>query len=388
MISMSNILALTEAGTGFSGGACVDTMPHLSLTEAINELPVSIMENQLCALTENAKINELIVESTVTALTTGSAVDTDAIVEASIKGLMAQVKKFFQGIINFLKSIIAKIGVHINKVRMTGKQMYAHYGDKLDKKDYTDLTYNGWKFVDVAKAFPKATTYDKNVSDLLKAGIGGIDIVEPVEFAKSLPAALEGGEDEAKKTAYTEAIDKAKKATEAITDVSSDTRVYNMAVALTGLSDLSETSWKADIKKHLYGDDKKIDLKFGTDFTVDSVKNELQNAIDLQHLEAEYKALLNCVTTDKEHVERAVADLEKENKKSSSAVAAAYTSAYLSIYQSATNAIGAVKSAKYSAAKDKNAQCKAIFAKMLNYNPKKPDNNSAIDDDIAFEIEL
>ena len=138
-MKFSELLALSEASTGYVGGTYVDEMPHLTLEECVSSLTESILADQISLYESNMKQNDSLVEATL------SGGNIDALVEMSFQSIKDKVSAFFQKILKFFKSIIAKLKLQIDKIRMSGQQLYSKYKNdpRLRTTDYSDLTFEG-----------------------------------------------------------------------------------------------------------------------------------------------------------------------------------------------------------------------------------------------------
>ena len=60
-MKFSELLALSEASTGYVGGTYVDEMPHLTLEECVSSLTESILADQISLYESNMKQNDSLV---------------------------------------------------------------------------------------------------------------------------------------------------------------------------------------------------------------------------------------------------------------------------------------------------------------------------------------
>lgn len=381
MVNLSTIMSLTEASTGFVNGNYVDEMPHLSLTECVNGMSLFLLESQIEAANVDMAANESLVESAISALTAGTQIDTDAILEASMGGLKARAKKIFDGIKQFIKTIIAKISTLIDKIRMDGNQLWTKYGEQVKKKaaagEFSDMKFTGYKFPET-NLFPGTDKYESNVESMILAI--NTKIEKPSEMASE------------------ENKDVIKKCTEAITDMDKAARVSGMVKVLTGKSDLSEGGWRNELKEAIYGD--KTELDYGKDgFSVDAVGSVLQKPVGIEKIKDEYKRLGAAVEKYSAQIKKELDDLEKkdvtkglegENATNASALKAARVShfeAYLSLVTDAYNVINVVKNIKLDYEKARAAQAKSMLGKMISYKKKKDTNDASNFDGIEmFEL--
>lgn len=381
MVNLSTIMSLTEASTGFVNGNYVDEMPHLSLTECVNGMSLFLLESQIEAANADMAANESLVESAISALTSGTQIDTDAILEASLGGLKARVKKIFDGIKQFIKTIIAKISTLIDKIRMDGNQLWSKYGEQVKKKaaagEFSDMKFTGYKFPET-NLFPGTDKYESDVVGMIKA----------IDSKITTPSENEKVEDK----------DVIKKNTEAITDMDKAARVVGMAKVLTGKSDLSEGGWRNELKDAVYGD--KTELDYGKDgFSVDAVGSVLQKPVGIEKIKDEYKRLGAAVEKYYNDIKKELDKLEKDDvtkglegdkATNASALKAARVShfeAYLSLVTDAYNVINVVKNIKLDYEKARAAQAKSMLGKMISYKKKKDTNDASNLDGIEmFEL--
>ena len=387
-MKLSNLYALSEGATGFNGGSYVDEMPHLTLTEAVGAMNEAILNDQLELHECTMRTNDALVEAAVNALSTGTQADFDSIVEMSFADIKTRVVKFFEKILKFPKSIVAKITLQIDKIKMTGHQLYEKYKNSpmLKNKKFSDMTVSGYKFSKNDKLFPAAAGFEADVEKLI-ISVGGGKIVAPAEFKASLKAEISEKSSDEKK---------AQKAIDGLKDISRATRVLNMAKALTGSTKLTEGNWQSDLKTELYGE--KVELKYGTDFTLDSVAELLKEPANLNYIKDEYIKLDQAVTKYKAELTKQVDEMEREAQKEDNSAAknnglslcTAYFNAYISIISDAYGTINTVKNIKYGFERAKLDQAKMLFGKMLSYKAAKSDNNDAEDaedvDDFVVEL--
>lgn len=379
-MKFSELLALSEASTGYVGGTYVDEMPHLTLEECVSSLTESILADQISLYESNMKQNDSLVEATLS----GGNIDT--LVEMSFQSIKEKVIAFFQKIAKFFKSIIAKLKVQIDKLRMSGQQLYRKYKNdpRLRTTDYSDLTFEGYKFSD-KEIFTAAAKYETDTESLVVEVLGNkvATMADKAESAEEL-----------------------EKASEAMKDLSHNERVSNMAKALTGISSLSEDAWEADVKKEIYGD--KETLKYNSDWTLSSIAPILEKSPGLSKIVDEYTKIESAVTKYRKSLESDLADNEKvwaEQNKNTPVGSAdqeptksnikyqnactAYYNALIAVIQDAYSTIGRVKQIKLDYEKAKNNQAKQMFGKMLTYKGKKDNNDASDFEDVEdFEIEL
>ena len=394
-MNIAKIMALTEASSGYNGGSYVDEMPHLSLTEAAGQLSMFLMESQIDLSEATVNNNESLVEAAVSAMQTGTPADFDSLVEASWADIKAKIVKIMDKIKKFIDSIIAKLTLFIDKVRMNGHQLYEKYKDAAVLKDtskFKDMKVEGYKFSKNEKLFPALTEYlgKDGAEALIKKADSKFST--PSEFYKEFVGKSE-------KAAKSNAIDKIK-------DVSKRTRSYNMAKVLTGSSKITEDNWQADLKQELYGD--KVELKYGTDFTLDSIAELLKEPKNLNLVREDYVKLSAAVKNYKDDLQKHIDEIEREISKmkedgnktgldaegnmtsvAGMSLVSSYYNAYMSLVSDSYGTINIVENIKYNYEKEKLDQAKILFGKMLSFKAKKDNNDASdVDSDIEYEIEL
>ena len=381
-MKFSELLALSEASTGYVGGTYVDEMPHLTLEECVSSLTESILADQISLYENNMKQNDSLVEATLS----GGNIDT--LVEMSFQSIKDKVSAFFQKILKFFKSIIAKLKLQIDKIRMSGQQLYSKYKNdpRLRTTDYSDLTFEGYKFSD-KEIFTAASKYETDAKSLIKDVIGK----DVIDFGNATNS---------------ESAEAMEKLTEKLKDISREDRVVNMAKALTGESGLSAGSWETDLKKELYGD--KETLRYNSDWSLSTIAPILEKAPELSKIVDEYTKIENGVNRYKKETEDSLKELEKSysdqnknipageadkepnksNMKLQSATTA-FINAYIAVINDSYSTISRIKQIKLDYVKAKNNQAKQMFAKMLSYKGKKDNNDASDFEDVEdFEIEL
>lgn len=391
MLNLNNLMAISESSGGYVGGSYVDEMPDISLDEAVNMLPVVIVESQIELTDSRMHHNDLLVEATMSAAAMGTEPDFGPIVEMSFEDVKKKIKAFFDKIIKFLKSIISKLGLQIDKMRMSGHQLYEKYKDsKLIKgKSFKDLKYNGYKIMGKADIFADTKKFES------EAGI--VELI-----AKAIPGCM-GYADFGKK--YKEGIkvdssaeNPLKKAVDKLTGVTQADRQVAMAKLLTGEKSLTAGDWEGALKTKLYGE--KVDLTYGKDgFELGALADMMKEPVDLTAIREAYARVEKSAHEYHDKIQRAIDDLASDSAKLESgkgdnsaktnrnSLVSSYYSAYMGVVSDSYAVINKVQSIKYNFQKTRYDQAKAMFAKMLSWSPEKKDNNDASDVDDEGEVE-
>lgn len=391
MLELNKLMALSESSGGFTGGSYVDELPDMSLDEAVNMLPVIIVESQIELTDSRMHHNNLLVEATVSAAAMGSEPDFGPIVEMSFEDIKKKIKAFFDKIIKFLKSIINKLSLQIDKMRMSGHQLYEKYKDSklLQGKSFKDLTFNGYKIMGKDDIFADTKKFESEpgIRELIKKAIPGC--VDYDEFGKTYKAGI---------AVDSKAENPLVKATEKLSGITQADRQVAMAKLLTGEKSLTAGDWEGAIKKKLYGE--KVDIAYGKDgFTLDALAAMLKDPADLNAIKEAYARVEKAAHEFHDKIQRAIDDLSSQSDKLESAkgdnsaktnrnsLVSSYYSAYMGVVSDSYAVINKVQSLKYNFQKTRYDQAKQMFGKMLSWKSEKKDNNDASDVDEDGEIE-
>ncbi|MCM1295029.1 MAG: hypothetical protein NC311_05760 [Muribaculaceae bacterium] len=402
MINVTMLQTITESATGYTGGPAVDTMPHIGLYEAAGMLPVAIMESQQAFSAVRSNSIAALSEAAEMAISTGSAADFGPVVEATWGDLKAKVKAFFDKIIKFLDSIIAKLKIQMDKITKTGRQLYDKYKDSPNYrgKNYKDLTVSGYKFHGNGAARPFGEgvaefTSDSKIGELLKAATG-TEVPDPYAFQTS-----HGNKHY---EAGSQAADSVKEEINKLTDISTAERQHKMAEKVVGsVASLSEGSWASDIRKELWGD--KADIKYGEEtFTESWISSVLGKADAIDAITKDYTQMKKNAEAYNKKLQAEVDKIEKEisaRRKSTSGASeadrknadntnnaqsdiSAYFNAYMGLVHDAYGVITSLKNIELDYEKARLAQAKTFFGKMLSYNDKKNNSDAADAEDLAI----
>jgi hypothetical protein len=398
-------MAISEAATGFYGGPARDELPGMSLDEATSYFPVVIMESQMEFQDTVAANNQAMVESVTNAIRYGSSYDAQALTEGAFDTLVTKIKAFFDKLHKWVSSIIAKLKVYIDKVRMNGAQMKSKYhGSKMLNKSFEGLIINGYDF---KKANTKATfknmdNYTGDIQGLLMTAVKKIDpnFSSPKDFENANRSKMVAG-DASVKAAYEDEKSKIKK----VKDLSSSKRKFEMAKLLVdGISGKTDDSWYEYLNKTIYGD--KVDLKAGKDFTLDDVESAL-DGVDLKEIQDQYERMRSAIASDKDELTRHVDQFKdwRENDSTATederakrsradtdegkypALVNEYYEVYMSLYSDATAVVNSIEDVHMKFEKQKINQAKTIYAKMLTYKKKDTTKDDAADMFDIVELE-
>ena len=321
----------------------------------------------------------------------GTEPDFGPIVEMSFEDIKKKIKAFFDKIIKFLKSIINKLSLQIDKMRMSGHQLYEKYKDSklLQGKSFKDLTFNGYKIMGKDDIFADTKKFESEpgIRELIKKAIPGC--VDYDEFGKTYKAGI---------AVDSKAENPLVKATEKLSGITQADRQVAMAKLLTGEKSLTAGDWEGAIKKKLYGE--KVDIAYGKDgFTLDALAAMLKDPADLNAIKEAYARVEKAANEFHDKIQRAIDDLSSQSDKLESAkgdnsaktnrnsLVSSYYSAYMGVVSDSYAVINKVQSLKYNFQKTRYDQAKQMFGKMLSWKSEKKDNNDASDVDDDGEIE-
>lgn len=387
MVTYTNLRALSEGAIGYDGGSFVDEMPGISLEEAASYIPVVCLEcqNELIDYTRN--MNDAMVEAAVDGINYGDASRLDDLAEAGLDGLMKTIDNVFHRILEAIKSFIAKLRVHADKIFKSGEQLWAKYKNSdLLKRDFSkgDLTYNGWEFKDNGIVNKGSS---KKVRDLVANGLGK-GFPTPEKFANQLYKFNVFRSDKGE-------IAKGSAISEDLKNMSNSERERRFAAYWTGHSGIGE-NWKADLKNEIWGEKKEI--KYGeAGFTINGIGALLTDA----------GAKLKAIETEYTNLQKEISDMQKETKASAEKAAAdakdaedgknagkaslvsEYYSTYVGYVNQAVGVVTFVKNMAISYQKDRYAQAKGMLGRLLSYKPPKANSSYYGDDsydDFSFDL--
>lgn len=395
-MNLTKLMSLAEA-SGFDGGSAgyVDEYPSMSLSECVAALPMFIMESQANGFDETRRHNDLIVEAVAEAMNSGSPINestVNALNEGALDTIKSKVSSFFAKIKKFIKSIIAKLNTFIDRMRMTGQQLWAKYGKDKDLQNtekLKGLTFDGYKF---GEANFKSADYDgpEGAAKLVKLAYNS-DAVSPGNVMSEFMGNI--GNPSAK-TSDNDVFDSI---VEKLGDLSSAERVSKMASALTGKS-LGD-DWAEDLRKELWAD--KYTFTYGSDdFDVASVGKILQNPVNLDKIRDEYKKLEKSVDdyeksliNELNKLTKSLSTKDDSQTKSRLAKVTAYYNKYMEAITDAYAAITGVKKIRTDYEQAKYKQARNMFSKMIGAakkgGKKETDTNDVeVDDDLIFDAEI
>lgn len=400
---LSSLQSLCEGAIGYHGGPAVDTMPGISLDEAAGMLPVAIMESQMeLSQVRGDNLNAL-TEAAGAAITYGTELDVEHIVEAGWDNIKKKVTGFFQKIITFIKSIIAKLKVQIDKIFKNGRALYEKYKDSPNYrgKEPKDLTCSGYEFEHGDSVFDKdAADYaSKESAEKLFDEAVGSGITKP----DALNAATSRGADD--DSVVQKDIDK-------INDIGVAERQCKMAQFIAGSKfSLSEGTWASDLRKELWGEKK--DIKYGDGpFTKSVIEGLLGKPDNLDKIRQKYEKMQKGAEAYEKSLQKTISDREKAmanetrqsdrdnaNKSTDERSAArdaqdaknratsdvtAYFTAYMGLVHDAFGVITTMSNVEWEYQKARLAQAKTMFGKILSWNEKKNNSDASDVDEVDF----
>ena len=400
-MNLTKLMSLAEA-SGFAGGSAgyVDECPGMSLSECTAALPMFIMESQAIGFDETRRHNDLIVEAVSDAMAYGRTINEATAMslnEGALDTIKSKISAFFAKIKKFIKSIIAKLKVAIDRMRMTGQQLWATYGKDKDlqkSEKLKDLTFDGYKFGEASFRSDEYSGID-GPNKLIRLAYND-DAILPEEAFKSFGDNMTETDQSSDDTIKQTGSNLLDSAIEKLGDLTSAERVGKMVSALTN-KNLGD-DWAEGLRKELWAD--KYTFTYGSEgFDVASVGNILKNPVNLDKIRDEYTKLDNSVSKYENELNRLIDEnkkaaekVETQFTKTAHAKAAAYINKYMEAVKDAYAAITGVNKIRTSYEEAKYKQARDMFSKMIGAvkkgGKKDTDNNDVeIDEDLILEIE-
>lgn len=413
-MNFAALRSLAEGATGYHGGSFRDELPEMTLSEAMSQLPIVCLEGQREFISLSENHTTALIEAAVSVAGYGDVNRATApIVEASLEGIKKKIKEVFEKIKKFIRSIIDKLKVAIDKMRMSGHQLWSKYQDsKALKQDFSkaDFSIQGYKFTGAGMLIKMGDWNSiPKIEELIKDSIKGdfklpkdfeSDIVKAVEtsYSRDSSGAMVRTETEVNKTgegSYTgykdttkgEAKD-ANKVVDSLKNSSQKEREKAIVSKITGIT-LSGDDWQSALKKKLYGE--KVEIKYGKEgFNYEGIKKVLGEDSQLDNIKEQYVELEGTVGEYQKQLEDSLDkvkerissnDSDKDihtNENNALNIVSNYYSAYIAIVNQTISLISSVKNINWSFEKARYDQAKAMLGKMLSY--KAPTNNSDASD--------
>lgn len=358
-------LVSMAANQGFLGGSYPDQLPHLTLTEAVNRLPTIIMEAQMDFITDYGRTRKVLSEAT-----------TGVILESAIDTLKTKIETFFENILKWVRSIIAKLKIQVERIYLTGQELYEKYKDKLGTDaDYRELVFEGYRFAAGSGIIDSLKdNYDANIESLVKSGLNkaGINNVKlPRQFSYELIQL-------ANQTPSGQKIDADKSAElneyiNDMIDVGHSERSAAMASVLAGRT--LQAGWEEEVHRQAYGE--KGPIRYGSDMFHPRVigqvlrDNTLSNCIDgyykLESSIRDYRSVLKGeLSRVWEEFYEYTDSGNMPGNLSATALINKYYSAYISAVSDALNAAIKLKAIKINYFVDMRKQAVSMLIKMVN----------------------
>lgn len=392
MINLNSLMAITESG-GYYGGACYDMMPGITLDEAVDLLPLELNEMHADLSASRIKYNDMLVEAAMN----GSVSSVNYIVEMSFEDIKKKIKSIFKKIIDFLKSIIAKIGVEINKIRLTGNELWSKYrqSDYINNKTFKGLEIEGYPNI-ITEANPlkkvesfaskdamvglikKVSKSDRDYTDIGQLFKSMFDDTDNQRFTKERMVTT--GAAGAGVTRDSPADKAMEKAIKQLTDITKEDESLMLAKEMTGFNDLGK-EWQNGIIKKIYGT--KGPIKYGDKgFSVSGLEPVLKDPKDLDEVRHCYSMVLKSAQDFESDIQRSIDDLPTGRSgdlgQYDSRLNSWYT-AYMGLVTNSYDVINTLQSINYKYQQTRLKQAKAMFVKMMNYKEEKKNNSSAYD---------
>lgn len=390
-------------GSYAQGGNCEDSFPGLTMVECAMSLPVVILESAID--NENAIDceNQMIVECAMNE----SAEAFDAINESVITGLKDRVKKAYDRIKAFIKSIIAKLKAYLTGMTKSAS-MFAQKYDTADfrKKDLKGFEFEGYKYVNNISTLFKVPSTPAAITDIIdnviKNSSGSTySIKDATDNAKTV-------ESDAKNNGWTNSDKKAGQGAkfetllEGIKKAESEKSETKAAIfkEITG-TEIRPDKVNEDFFKLVRGKDKKTLKEGDAGFKRGDILERMKRTDEIDSTIKSYETLHDAVEKLSNDLVYAIDKLEDATGDSLSGddkeKFGNYKSALIdtvkganSMYQTALAGITQIKGLLTGAIKDRDAQDRKMLMQMVNYKNKSAKNNSVEEDEFVddFDFEI
>lgn len=181
MVSFARLAELSAGNIGFSGGAAVDMMPKMGLTECVDAFSMYLYESAIADYEHEEAHCDKLFEAAMDAI----AAKDMALFESAVKAMneaddaapaegdtgsdnkskssvWEKIKSFFKKIWEFIKNISAKVKMFLDKTTKDGPTFWAKYKDQFAKSDRTvDFKGEWYDFTDAN------TTKSVTIADIL-----------------------------------------------------------------------------------------------------------------------------------------------------------------------------------------------------------------------------
>lgn len=365
---MTDIKTLMEASgmhKGFLGAEYVDRLPHLTLIEATSQLPCIVVEEQINMMSVGRPVRTNLSEAAM-----------QSINESALGTLKDKVEAFFQRMLKWVRSIIAKLKVHIDRINLTGEELFKKYVDKLGKdSDYHGITFNGYRFAAGSKIiYDIKDSFDANIEELVKNGLHRLGIQHvmlPHEFGirmKGLARKVPEGQ-----TISKDVVDEINDGIDRITDLTHEERTTAMASVLSGRAMVD--GWEDDLRSRCWGE--KGPINYGTDMFIPRVIGKVLKDDALGECMEGYRRLERAIQDYRGRLKGELADLWDEfyvttdtlnlpGNLSAQSMIARYYNVYIGCVSDALNAATRLKSLKVSFHTDMHHQAVSMLVKLVN----------------------
>lgn len=381
MHNIQYLLEGTNAARGFIGSEIRDDLPHLSLTEAVSQLPCIIVESQSAfarsRFTDRRSINE--------------AAGVVPLTEAAIGTLKERIDRFFERMLKWIRSIIAKLKIQIQKIYLSSEDLYNRYADKLGTDaDYRELTFEGYRFAQGSKTiFALKDNFDMDIEGLIRQGLqkaGVRNVMLPAAFGREMNQI-------ARKTPEGEMVDPDQvedlvDRINEISDLDRDDRSTAMASILTGRTMVGD--WEADIRRQAWGE--KGEIHYGSDMFTPKLIGQVLKDKSLSECLAGYQKLERAIMNYRSNLKAEIQDLysrylEETNvmnlagNLSAHMIVNRYYNAYISVVSDALDATARLKAIKVSFHTEMRRQAVAMLIKLVNKGAEPVNDNYTGEED-------
>lgn len=374
MLDIMTLMESAGVATGFRGGNYADELPYVSLIEAAGQLPCVIVESQL-DLIEQRTFTDRAAMVVHSRMDENALADYGVIMESAMDDLKSRVKKFFERILKFIRSIIAKIKLHIDNITKTNKELWTRNSGMLQSSGaYRGLTFEGYRFERGAKYLGGLDSSEKYVGssngimELIEKSmsrLGCKGVTSPSAAAQLLATMVSDGEDTG------ESGQKMSEAIDVLRGVSKEERTHAIVCTLCG-KEVPKDGWESMFRQQAWGD--KTVLSFGDDmFNLTSLKDLMTSDKYLADVNGEYKKMEAAIVRFESELRSQLDTLEKsvlrERLETANlyTMATSYYNAYITIISDVFDVVSRLKNIKVTFYTEMYAQARRMFVMLAGH---------------------
>ena len=257
---MSQVMELSRANSGFTGGTAVDTHPECGINECIQRLSAECFDFILEYANAANDLNEKVLSALIESAKSHTAADTKDLINEANEKTGSALSKFWEQLKTWINSIVAKFSTMLTSMKGRQKEIdnrQADFRRAMGGANVKNIKINGYPFAELTGSKINLSALEiNNYNDLLS--IGGISD-NSVSEASAVKA-----------------------------------KVDEWVSSKTGFKNNGNGDYKDSLKRSLYGADQAAELSLST-FRPDSVIEVLKNASTIKACEQNYRKLARIV---------------------------------------------------------------------------------------------